>query len=176
MALTIGTDSYISLTDANTYLTTNGQQALDLSRGETLLRQATKAIDRTYAGRFIGVKTLSSQALYWPRFITDQYGFYQYNALGDLVQLSSQDIPVEVQEATAELALMLQQAGPTNPFDPYEQTAPTIKARSEKVGELAVSETFASSWTDKGNHWSKIDTILRPWLKSGAVTKMVRGA
>ena len=73
MALTIGTDTYISLADAKTYVTSNfatndekyiGWNALTDSDKEVYLRRATKRIDRQI---YKGIKAIESQTLQFPR-------------------------------------------------------------------------------------------------------------
>lgn len=70
MALTVGTDTYVSLTDANTFWTnfgggTNWAAASDTNK-EQALREATIFVDRSY--RWIGEHPHTvSQLLAWPR-------------------------------------------------------------------------------------------------------------
>lgn len=174
MAITLKVDTYITVADANTYLTGAGLDELDSTDDEKFLKQATKAIDRRYAPRWLGVKSLSTQSLNWPRFITNQFAYYQYNAFGDLMSWNSESIPTELGEATAELALMLQ-----NGFDPYAPIAPAITEASEKVDVIQTTYKFDKAFIDLSDEWTKIDLILAPLLGSakgqGSLT-MVRGA
>lgn len=74
MALTVGTDSYISLADAETYATehfigddkTTWDAASDADK-EAALRQATQYVDAKFRDRFLGHIQSTSQALEWPR-------------------------------------------------------------------------------------------------------------
>jgi hypothetical protein len=169
----VGQDTYVSLVDANTYLAKMGYDPL---ADEALLVRATKAIDRKFGNRFMGVKTLSSQPLYWPRFITDQSSMYQYNAYGDLIQWTSETIPTELKEATAELARFLD-AG----FDPYEQQEPGVKSKSESIsGAVSVSTTYAGVFVERGVEWNTLEVILGPLLGAprgiASTISMGRGA
>ena len=73
MALTVGTDSYITVAESDTYIAANyvsgsaevtAWDALSDSDKEILLRRAAKRIDRQ---RVKGVKVYQSQALQFPR-------------------------------------------------------------------------------------------------------------
>lgn len=74
MAVTVGTDSYISLSDAETYVTnhvigddkTTWDAASDADK-EAALRQATQFVDAKFRDRFLGYIQSTSQALEWPR-------------------------------------------------------------------------------------------------------------
>lgn len=162
MPITVAVDTYVTIADANTYLTGMGYDELDANLDEQLLKRATKAIDRKFGNRFLGVKTLSDQPLYWPRFATDQTSVYQYNAYGDLVQWTSTTIPQELKEATAELARML---SAEVPFNPYAQLDGAVKQKSESVdGAVSVSYTYASPIQERGTEWNTLELILGPLL------------
>ena len=79
MALTIGTDSYISLAAAETYITENyistetkpiAWALLTNANKEILLRRAAKLIDRQ---PLVGIKAGSTQAMEFPRAIYTDY-------------------------------------------------------------------------------------------------------
>lgn len=177
--ITVGQDTYVTVADANAYLSGMGYDELDANLDEQLLKRATKAIDRKFGNRFLGVKTLSDQPLYWPRFATDQTSVYQYNAYGDLVQWTSTTIPTELKEATAELARML--GDQENPFDPYAELDGAVKQKSESVdGAVSVSYTYATPVMSRGNQWNTLEIILGPLLGAtrgvAATLSMDRGA
>lgn len=114
MALTVenGTglsnaDSYISLADANTYFTSMGDETwtdADDTEKEAALRRATYSLDAWLRGRWKGVKKTSTQALAWPRIkkldstegVKDEDGY----------ELATDAVPLVVQRATAEIALI----------------------------------------------------------------------
>lgn len=112
MSLTVGTDSYISLEDADLYLnkyhlSTEDNMvawaALSDEHSEILLRKAARLIDSL---PLAGLKAESSQVMQFPRALFTQYGgltssIYKY---GDdyYVQTS---VPDEIGYAQAEIAL-----------------------------------------------------------------------
>jgi hypothetical protein len=171
MALTVGENTYADLAEAEAYI---AEQGLDPLTDENLLVKATKALDRLYGNRYIGTKTLSTQSLYWPRFVTSQYA-YQSNAFGDLVDWTSTDIPLEVKEATIELAVAM-----SSDYNPYVAREPGLTQKSERVeGAVATSYTFAGPFYERDAVLTKIDLILAPVLGSArgsAVTTLARGA
>jgi hypothetical protein len=176
MAFAVGTTSYISVADANSYLADQGLDQLDASQAEALLNQATKALDRRYGMRYLGTKTLSSQPLLWPRFTTSIDAYYNYNGYGDLTNWTSSTIPTEVKEATAELALML-----SAEFDAYAAHEPAITEKTEAIsGAINTTYKFASAFVDKDSNWTKIDIILGPVLgasrSASSNINMTRGA
>jgi hypothetical protein len=135
MALTVGTDTYISLEDANTYLA-------DFSDGtvvtESDLKRATLALDRLYGSRFISAKTDSTQPLQFPR-------------AGDT------DIPIEVEQATAELAALI-----SNDTNPYVQPDPLVSEESVEIDVIKQSRRFADAY--RSNPLYQVTLILSPWL------------
>ncbi len=88
MALTVGTDTYISLTDADAYLAANylstdtkliAWVALTDANCEVLLKKAAKTIDRQ---AFIGQKKVSTQTMAFPRaYYNWPYSYYTYNTV-----------------------------------------------------------------------------------------------
>lgn len=99
MPITVGTDTYISVADATTYLSMsiNGAAwtAASTQLKEQALVTATRMLDRQ---RWVGTKTDSAQALDWPRTGV-------YNEEGDL--LDPDVVPQFILDATCELALAL---------------------------------------------------------------------
>lgn len=107
MALTVGTNSYISVADANSYFADrmnsavwDGATAVGLK--DKALIQATQIIDNQ---KFIGLRTNPVQDLAFPRF-----GIYIDNVLVD-----STVIPKRVKDATCELAIWVLQSDFTTP-------------------------------------------------------------
>lgn len=101
MALVVGTDSYISLSDANTYWSDRNNStwsaASDADK-EKALRESTQFLDGAYS--FIGTIATISQRLAWPRsgaLVTS--GNFQYR------QFEIDEIPQQIKDATCELAL-----------------------------------------------------------------------
>lgn len=157
MAIVVGTDSYISVEDANTYLAMFGLALpADEALAEGLLKRATMAIDRVYGSRFIGVR-YSDKPLEWPRI----------SAAYSMNNRYLEDIPNEVAYATAEFALMLD-AG----FDPYAQPAAAITETSVTVDVISTSEKYAAP--RRTDTMYNITVILQPVLKTGGALSLVR--
>jgi hypothetical protein len=118
MAFTVGTDTYISVADAATYInsycissaakvvTWNG---LNNEDKEVYLRQAAVLIDRQ---PLVGFKSTSSQTLAFPRSLYSDYGNSFY---GDLLVWTTPgwytqtSVPDDVKYAQVEIALSLAQ-------------------------------------------------------------------
>jgi len=114
MTLTVGTDTYISLVDAEIYVSTHYRNVdpefkawgdnIDTDK-EILLRKATQAIDRL---PFVGVKSTSVQLLEFPRALYTDYANYGVNVIfsfeGMMVEV---DTPQAVLDAQCEIALDL---------------------------------------------------------------------
>lgn len=91
--------SYLSVADADTHHTARGNsQWTDATSGdrETALVRATDYIDKRFGRKFRGGKISRAQALEWPRSsAADNDGF----------PLGYDDVPTQVEKATAEYAL-----------------------------------------------------------------------
>ena len=169
--LTVGTDSYIAVADAEAYIAAQGLDAL--SDPEVLLKRATLAIDRIYGARFIARKILTTQPLAWPRsegysYTVDENGYF-YFIDSDGNPRNTNLIPAEVQQATVELAVMMD-AG-TNP---YTQPDPFVKDESVQIDVIKTSSTYASNIGHKSDPLYLITLVLRPILKNGGSIKFVR--
>ena len=94
-------NSYCSLATADAYHDNYGNPATwtDASTAtkEAALRQATRALDLRYGGRWSGFRYSTAQALDWPRT-------YAYDSAGN--EIASDVIPVRLQQATAAMALL----------------------------------------------------------------------
>jgi len=141
MAITVGTDTYITVAEADTYIaswyiSTDTQRvawtALATADKEVLLRNATEALEQL---KFIGAKYDSAQTLSFPR------GYYQgqeyYRLYDDYV--SDGTVPDEIKNAQAEEAIEL--ASPTASTDAAEIRNGYVKSYS--IGKL--SETYRLS-------------------------------
>lgn len=98
MALTVGTDSYCTLAEAETYMGTltfkSAWTGTDAAK-EAVLKQAARLLDTL---RWKGVRTSSTQAMQWPREgVLDRDGYYVENDA----------YPTQIKNAQAELALRL---------------------------------------------------------------------
>ena len=95
MSLTVGTNAYDTLANVRAYWDERGVAAwasLTEVEGEILVRKATDWVDRNFS--FIGDKATGPQRLKWPRKFAEVEGW----------ELSSTEIPWQVEEATALVA------------------------------------------------------------------------
>ena len=141
MALTIETgvgiataDSYISITDANSYFTDRGSPSdwsgLNDAGKESALRYATAYLDGIY--KFVGEVTTTSQSLAWPR-----EGAFDEEGRN----LEANVIPQRVKDATCELALL----HTTTPLNKSYARGGAIER--QKVGPIETSY-FSSARSD----------------------------
>lgn len=102
MTLTVGTNSYVSEADSNTYFTTRIDSANWTSATgelkESALVTATQIIDNN---AWIGAAVSSTQALAWPR----KNAIYFDNRLGHQITFGTSDTPNLVKIAVYEQAL-----------------------------------------------------------------------
>lgn len=161
MALVEGTDTYLTLADANTYWANRSNSdwaaATDATK-EKALREATQYIDGAF--NFIGDQN-PNNVLAWPRynvFVT------QGNFAG--ISFDSVTIPPQIKNATAELALDALSAR----LAPSADRGGAIKR--EKVD---VIETEYMDFAPSGKVYSFAAMILKP-LTTGSkvVRKLVR--
>lgn len=120
-------NAYISEAEADQYHDNNGTDvAWDAATDkEQAIRSATKFLEVTYKGRWLGDRANEDQALSWPRVNgEDQDGFC----------FDSDTVPQEIKDACAELALDATTESDLLPDD----TAPVgiIKRRKNRVGPL----------------------------------------
>jgi hypothetical protein len=172
MAITVGTDSYVSLANARAYLAKVGKSLPSTdSVAEDLLKQATLAIDRIFADRFIGVR-ISSNPLEWPR-LADYVGpggvniggagGYGYSNTGRYLE----PIPREVEQATSELAVLLDEG-----LNPYTQPEAAVMDSSITVDVISISTKASGARVD--DPIFNVSLILRPVLITGSGLRLVR--
>jgi hypothetical protein len=164
MALTVGTDSYISLEDANTYL--NGYHlstdadmvawaALSDEHCEILLRRAARLIDRQ---PLRGVKALTTQSMAFPRAIATLYGSMNLNTYfyGDEWFVQSA-VPEEVKQAQCEIAL-----------DMTNGVSERVKLQREGVRSFSIGH-LSENYVGQTNEVLPIEakTLLAPYLGGG---------
>ena len=153
-------DSYASVTDADSYLAARAQTlwaTLATGDKEAALRRATDYMKQVYRDRWNGARVSVAQALEWPRYwvpVKDAPGllpiYYQNNI-----------VPIEVQTACIALALKAA-AGDLAP----DLQPPTA---SEGVGSISVSYAPGSRQTAR---YQAIDHMLAPLLKDGGSGSM----
>lgn len=125
MAIVVGTNSYASVAEADTYWAERGNAtwtADTTDNKEIALIKATDYIEQTFV--FIGDKATSIQRLSWPRV----------NAYVDRYLLESTNIPERIKEAAIQLAETYR-AGAVALEDIVTETSSVQK---EKVGPIEV--------------------------------------
>lgn len=154
MSLTVGTDSYVTLEEANAYITTHYTAAqtsmwtsLADSDREIYLRQACTRID---SQKFTGKKASPTQRLAFPRAIFST-ATHQY--------ITQKNVPEAVKQAQVEEALSLVKGIPKR----LELQRQGVK--SFRLGDL--SEEYAGTAnTTLTSETAK--QLLRPFLLGGA--------
>lgn len=181
MALTVGTDTYITLANARAYVLANGLAALPVgdSDAETLLRKATKSLDQIYGAKYLGMKSTIQQALAWPRIFVEgtlkphginEWPYIIVDSDGNPRDFST--IPVEVTYAEVEIASMFQ-AG----VDVYAQPQATVNFERSVVGTLEKEIRTTDNKSYRVDPLYKISLILRPLLiNSNGSISATRGA
>lgn len=148
--------------DANAYCSQAFADAWHLARGITLwasmtgaekdaaLVRATHFLVQRYRLRWRGVRRLEAQALDWPRYQVPRVDV-------DYGDVSSEVVPIEVQQACAELAFKAA-AGDLAPDE-----GQTVKRK--KVDAIEVEYAEGSSPTKR---YVAIDRLLAPYLLGGS--------
>lgn len=106
MPLVVGTDSYVTLEEADAYHAAMGNPSWketpvpdpdNIAAGkEAALRRATAFIDAIARGKWRGVRADPEQRLAWPRFgVKDEDGY----------EIASDEIPALLKDAVCEIAL-----------------------------------------------------------------------
>jgi hypothetical protein len=128
---------------------------------EAAIIRATEWLDRHYdfqGARVVvgdsGSPSVLPQALAWPR---------EGATHSDGIAVPSDAVPVEVQNATAELALVSLAV----PLDP-ESTDGRVSRRDESIGSVRIAEDFASAGTTGAPEIPIVTSILRPLLAAGS--------
>lgn len=159
MAITVGTDSYISVVDADTYWADRNNlnwETADVADKEKALRDATTYIEGEYAGRWIGDHPGStSQRLAWPR-----------NGARDFEGRDVTGIPWQVEEACARLA-----------FDGLVGFLTSAESRGGAISDAALGSLEVSYFdgAPAGTTYPYLDEML-VWLLvgGGQSNKLVR--
>ena len=175
MALGVGTDTYISLEDANSYLESNyissapglvAWQSMSDDDNEVLLRQAAKIINKQ---PLIGYLVDSNQAMAFPRYLyttgpleadginnvmTFYGGFVRYVRGGLYKQL---EVPRSVKEAQCEIAIELA-LGPNQRQELQRQGVKSFSVPG-------LSETYDGSYNSLISY--KALELLTPFIGGG---------
>lgn len=108
-SIVTGAESYVSVTDADTYHLNRGNsiwKTSSVTAKEAALRKATSFVDNYYINRWKGMRTAISQPLQWPRQYVMQYEEYARAGYAQTpVYIESNVIPNELKYAICEAAL-----------------------------------------------------------------------
>jgi hypothetical protein len=158
MVLTVGTNSYVSLTEAEEYFASvidaSGWDTLDEASKEAALISATRYIDER---PWIGSTVSPSQDLGWPR----NGATYFDEKLGMIVTHSNTDIPERVKIAVYEQALYMVVNN-----DSLQATSQSFE--SITVGPISLSDSDSSKSISKSS--STATKMLKPLVKRGSTS------
>jgi hypothetical protein len=157
MTVTVGTDVYLSVADADTYWSNKNDtvwSAATTADKEKALREATQYIDGAF--EFIGSQ-VATNVLAFPRY--DVY-IRSGNFAG--ISYDSTTIPPQIEDATAELAL----EALSSRLLPSQARGGAIKKEKVDVIEVEYLD-FAPSQTS----YSFVALLLKPLLIGGKNTK-----
>jgi hypothetical protein len=157
-------DSYVSLSAADAYLSSHGDnEAWFLEsdeRRERALRVATLYIDLLYSSSFRGRKTSSDQALEWPRFDAEDNSYYV---------IDSSTVPLTLARATAEAgARDISEADGLMPDVVSDSSG--IKSESVSVGSISTSVTYAGVKREF-KRFTIVDRLIGQLTNSGVVRR-----
>jgi len=152
-------DSYAALADADAYFSARGVTTwtgTDTVK-ENALRRATTYLDNQYRNRWVGRRFAETQALAWPRS-DGEFPLYDV----DWWQISYTTLPVQVQHATMEAALLVIT---DVTLEPRLERGGAIKSIGKRVGPLSKDITYrdGASVVDR---YIVIEGLLRGLVKS----------
>ena len=159
MTITVGTDTYISVADADIYFTANTLSAksvtwlaLSVKDKEICLKNSCKMIDRLH---FIGHKQTTTQALEFPRYFTE---WYDVNCDWLRNYTNYDGTPKEILEAQCELALYL-----------YQNQSNQI-AKAQQMGLKSISlgnesYSFSDKYDPQGLPSAEAMELVNKWLR-----------
>jgi len=155
MALTVGEDTFVSLSEAETYwlnhrdANSTWSNATDPAK-EAALREATEFLDTQY--NWIGEIESTGQVLSWPRVGTDREGRYISGT------------PDRIKDATAILALEALSA--------YLLPAQSRGGKIQAVKAGSVSVQYDSQ-APAQKTFDMVQRIIRPLIRGGSINRKV---
>lgn len=159
MAVTVGTDSYISTADADSYWSQRNNAtwaAASTAAKEAALREATQYLDGAFD--WIGDLQSDTQSLAWPRLNA-------YITMGPFRgKLVTESYPQKIKDATCELALQAL----SERLEPVQDRGGDIKR--ERVGDLEVEYMDGARSTKSFGFARK---LLRGYYRGGNRLKRV---
>lgn len=159
-------ESYISVTNADTYFANRGNTAwplLTVPQKEQALRKATDWIEGKYSDDWKGHRVQFVQALSWPRYGAKVNGYY----------LFSNYVPLQITYACAELAVRASAIDLSTDF-----IGPVVF--SEEIGPIkttyATGATRGAEGARTKNEYEAIEDMLSSFIDGGGnMVKLVRG-
>lgn len=155
MAVTVGTDTYLSVADADTYWSNRNNSvwsAATTADKEKALREATQYLDGAY--NYIGELYSLTQALAWPRFgaliVSGNFKGAYYN---------TDVIPPQIKHATAELAL-----------EALSNRLVEVQDRGGQIKRVKVDviETEYSDFAPSGKTFDFVSMIVRDLVRGSS--------
>lgn len=167
-------ESYISVTDADTYISDFMRDdaswtALATIAKEGYLREAAQALDLIFANRWVGSRASEAQALAFPRIgIRD----------GDGYVIASTTVPIALKGATVEMAWRSLSVGgiDTTTGDstlliPDSVAGSNIASESVKAGSVSTTTTYSGGKTSN-KRFKKVEMMLAGLIKArGAIER-----
>lgn len=156
--ITVGTNSYVTEAELTTYATDRGVTIAAADKSVLLI----KAMDFLEVQRWTGYKTVSTQALQWPRVLcaSNAFGYpygYDYGTyLFIPCEYDSTTVPNEIKSAQMIAALLI---------DGGEDIQPTV-ARAVKREKVDVIEVEYMDNALATSYYSKLQDYIRPFLKT----------
>lgn len=164
-------ESYISVSDAASYLSDRGYSAFAALATDALkeaaLRKATDYMEQAYRTRWKGTRVTATQALSWPRLYVEREDYYVTFAtppqnIDGTYYYPGDEVPVEVKNACALLAL--------KSIDGDLNADLTQGVKREKVDVLEVEYDSASPQYVR---YRAIDNMLAVFITGGVNSKKV---
>lgn len=142
-------NSYATAAQADTYASDRGLSAWtgDTATKEAALIRATDYIEATYREAWLGYRKTATQALSWPRS----------NVEVDLYPIASTIVPVEVRNATIELAIRA--------LSEDLLADQTQRVKREKVDVLEIEYADGSDATKR---YPFVSRMLSPYIYGGS--------
>lgn len=144
-------NSYATVAFCNTYFANQGGVLswtnATASARDTALRRATFWIDQTYGDRFVGLRSVNTQALEWPRS-------FAYDRQGEDIT----GVPLALQRATAEIARRYLED--STQFFADTAAASNILQDSVSVGPISISKTYAGT-KDTAKKFVVVDRLFQ---------------
>lgn len=164
-------ESYCSVADASAYHTARGNAAWAALASDTVreqcLRKATDYMVQVYRLRWGGVRVSGEQALDWPRNFVIREDFQAstingYQMLGGNYYYPNDEVPTEVKNACAELALK----------SASDDLLPDL-TQGVVMERVDVLQIEYDKYSPQSPRYTAIDRLLAPFLSGSSVSRTV---